>query len=256
MTSSEIIEAFKADSKKIQQKKAIIDIDKEKKARKKEECFRQHKISMTLRTRIRLALKISTAKGKLAKKSAKTISLLGCAISEFMTHMENLFENGMSWGNYGNKHNNWNIDHIIPISLFDISCSEEQEIAFHYTNCQPMWSSENHSKSNRYIGKATPPDIQKIGKLYSYPSAATREKILNKPEEKKSYLWLRNPMEFAEVIIALRIENKNEKRTYKKREYNDKLKLKLFNEKLKIGILRSHPNMFASEVKSFFDSLC
>jgi len=38
---------------------------------------------------------------------------------------------------------------------------------------------------------------------------------------------------------------------YKKREYNDKLKLKLFNEKLKIGILRSHPNMFASEVKSF-----
>ncbi len=38
---------------------------------------------------------------------------------------------------------------------------------------------------------------------------------------------------------------------YKKKEHNNKLKLKLFNEKLKIGILKAHPNMFAFEIKNY-----
>jgi len=44
---------------------------------------------------------------------------------------------------------------------------------------------------------------------------------------------------------------------YHKKEHKDKLKLKQFNEKLKIGILVAHPNMFAFEVKNYskFDGL-
>ena len=44
---------------------------------------------------------------------------------------------------------------------------------------------------------------------------------------------------------------------YKKKEHKDKLKLKLFNEKIKIGILKAHPNMFAFEIKYYnkFDGL-
>ncbi len=38
---------------------------------------------------------------------------------------------------------------------------------------------------------------------------------------------------------------------YKKKEHLDKLKLKLFNEKLKIGILKSHPSLFKDEIKMF-----
>ena len=52
---------------------------------------------------------------------------------------------------------------------------------------------------------------------------------------------------------VVNIKNKNIK--FLRKEYPQRsskiIKLKLFNEKLKIGILRSHPNMFASEVKSF-----
>ncbi|MEK6947995.1 MAG: Glu-tRNA(Gln) amidotransferase subunit GatD [Nanoarchaeota archaeon] len=44
---------------------------------------------------------------------------------------------------------------------------------------------------------------------------------------------------------------------YNKKEHSEKLKLKLYNEKLKIGILRAHPNMFADEIKNYskFDGL-
>ena len=38
---------------------------------------------------------------------------------------------------------------------------------------------------------------------------------------------------------------------YHKKEHKDKLKLKLFNENLKIGILKAHPNLFREEIKMF-----
>ncbi|HLC58699.1 MAG TPA: Glu-tRNA(Gln) amidotransferase subunit GatD [Candidatus Nanoarchaeia archaeon] len=38
---------------------------------------------------------------------------------------------------------------------------------------------------------------------------------------------------------------------YKKKEVKDKLKLKLINDKLKIGVLKAHPNLFKEEVKMF-----
>ena len=38
---------------------------------------------------------------------------------------------------------------------------------------------------------------------------------------------------------------------YHKKEHKDKLKLKPFNEKLKIGVLKAHPQMFKEEIKMF-----
>ena len=51
----------------------------------------------------------------------------------------------MSWDNHGE----WHIDHIKPISLFDLTKIEEQQICFHYTNLQPLWAKENISKGGR-----------------------------------------------------------------------------------------------------------
>jgi len=50
----------------------------------------------------------------------------------------------MTLDNYG-KHT-WHIDHIIPISSFDLNDPNQVAIAFHYTNLQPMWAKENISK--------------------------------------------------------------------------------------------------------------
>jgi hypothetical protein len=98
----------------------------------------QIKIADSLRKRINKLVKKKN-------KSKSTLELLGCSLDEFLNHLEELFQDGMSFDNYGK----WHIDHILPCSAFDLENSEEQEICFHYTNLQPLWAKENISKSNK-----------------------------------------------------------------------------------------------------------
>lgn len=53
----------------------------------------------------------------------------------------------MSWENYGE----WEVDHIVPLKYNNPSLKEIIKI-LHYTNTQPLWTSENRSKKNKYIG--------------------------------------------------------------------------------------------------------
>lgn len=99
------------------------------------------KLSMYLRTRIWSALKTNS-------KSDKTIKLLGCSIEELKKHLESKFQPGMTWDNHGLK--GWHIDHIKPCASFDLSKSKEQKECFHYTNLQPLWAKDNHSKYCKY----------------------------------------------------------------------------------------------------------
>jgi hypothetical protein len=57
--------------------------------------------------------------------------------------LEEQFEDGMTWENHGE----WHIDHRRPCASFDLVDEEEQRICFHHTNLQPMWGTENLSKS-------------------------------------------------------------------------------------------------------------
>ena len=50
----------------------------------------------------------------------------------------------MSWDNYGT----WHIDHILPLSKFDLSKREDFLIACNYKNLQPLWADENIRKSD------------------------------------------------------------------------------------------------------------
>ena len=79
-------------------------------------------------------------------KSATTLELLGCTPKFLKEFLEKKFTDGMSWGNYGS----WHIDHIKPIAAFDMSKSEEQKLAFHYTNLQPLWVADNLKKGDKY----------------------------------------------------------------------------------------------------------
>lgn len=81
-------------------------------------------------------------------KTSKTEKLLGCTFMEFKDHIEKQFVEGMSWDNY--SYRGWHVDHIKPISLFDLSKEDEQYRAFNYKNCQPLWAKDNLRKSNRY----------------------------------------------------------------------------------------------------------
>lgn len=101
----------------------------------------EYKLRQNLRNRLRMALHGNF-------KSGSAINDLGCTISEFRAHMEAQWHSGMSWTNYGNGHNKWNLDHIIALANFDLSDIIQIKKAVHYTNIQPIWHDENISKSN------------------------------------------------------------------------------------------------------------
>jgi hypothetical protein len=67
-------------------------------------------------------------------------------MEEFKLYLESKFTPEMSWDNYGTY---WSIDHIYPLSKFNLECKEEQLKAVHYTNLQPLPVIENIKKSNK-----------------------------------------------------------------------------------------------------------
>lgn len=94
-------------------------------------------IAHNLRSRLRYAIKNQ-------QKTGSAIKDLGCSIEYLKIYLESKFISGMSWNNYGQ----WHIDHIIPLSQFDLSNRQELLKACHYTNLQPMWAIDNIKKSN------------------------------------------------------------------------------------------------------------
>jgi hypothetical protein len=101
-----------------------------------------YKLVESLRCRINTGLKRYLNQGKFNT----SLELLGCNINTWITHLESQFKSDMTWNNWGDK---WQIDHIIPISLFDLTKKDQQQKAFHYKNTQPLYTIENQKKGNR-----------------------------------------------------------------------------------------------------------
>ena len=78
--------------------------------------------------------------------SRRTLQLLGCSIAELRAHLEQQFESGMTWENYGE----WHVDHIRPCASFDLTDPKQQEKCFHYSNLQPLWAFDNLSKGDSW----------------------------------------------------------------------------------------------------------
>jgi hypothetical protein len=83
-----------------------------------------------------------------AIKRNKYNEILGCDIDFFKKWLEYRFDENMNWNNFGTY---WQIDHIIPISLFNLKNQKEIKICFHWTNLQPLESKENRIKSNKLL---------------------------------------------------------------------------------------------------------
>jgi hypothetical protein len=109
------------------------------KIRRKEDIL--FKLMQTLRSRI-----CSILKGK--TKPSSVTKIVGCDLEKLKKHLESKFKDGMTWDNWGRK--GWHIDHIKPLSKFDLTNLEELKSAAHYTNLQPLWATENMKKSNKY----------------------------------------------------------------------------------------------------------
>lgn len=99
-----------------------------------------YKLKLLLRNRLGTAIKKNYKKGS-------AVTDLGCSILDFKLYIESKFKPGMSWNNW--SIHGWHIDHIIPLSSFNLNDRNEFLKAVHYTNLQPLWAHENLSKSDR-----------------------------------------------------------------------------------------------------------
>ena len=100
------------------------------------------RLAWKLRNRLRMALK-----SQKVDKSERTMDLVGCCLESLKTHMSKQFRTGMTWEN--NTLKGWHIDHIKPMSSFDLSDPEEQKKCNNYTNLQPLWWWENLEKGDK-----------------------------------------------------------------------------------------------------------
>jgi len=104
-------------------------------------------IQYRLRECLRATLWAALRRGRkfTIRKAAPTMKLIGCSITDLMVHLEGNFEVGMSWKNYGQ----WHVDHVIPLSNFDLTDPAQQFAAANWKNLQPLWAVDNISKGNR-----------------------------------------------------------------------------------------------------------
>ena len=98
------------------------------------------KLAAKLRNRLNDALN-----GK--RKYISAVKDLGCTVDELRIYLESKFQPGMTWDNYGK----WHVDHIMPISSFDLSDPEQQKAVCHYTNLQPLWAIDNLKKGDKIL---------------------------------------------------------------------------------------------------------
>lgn len=79
------------------------------------------------------------------KKTISTLELLGCNIQFYKEYLEKRFQSNMTWDNHGIV---WEIDHVIPVSQFDLTDPEQQRLAFHWSNTRPLLKQNNRKRSN------------------------------------------------------------------------------------------------------------
>ena len=128
--------ALRSRSKRRKERSAA-QYEYKKKRLKKDHIF---KMKETIRGRIYLCLKRSKI-----IKSQTLIDLLGTNnMNVVWGYLEKQFKRGMTKQNHGK----WHIDHIRPISSFNLNDIEQQKQCFNYKNMQPLWAADNLKKGS------------------------------------------------------------------------------------------------------------
>ena len=130
------------------------------------DCNYQGYLVYIIRSRMQAAIKKYNA-----TKEKSSIKYLGCTVEHLMYVFKDYY-------NVTEMPDEYHIDHIKPISKFDLSIKEEMEKAFHWTNLQPLTAQHNLIKSNRWskeLNKWWENEVQV--KLELYPFNLKNESI-------------------------------------------------------------------------------
>jgi hypothetical protein len=75
-------------------------------------------------------------------------ALVDFSVDQLKTHLEKLFQPGMTWGNYGTV---WHIDHKIPVAAFNFESPDDIDfkVCWSLKNLQPLDANKNMSKRDK-----------------------------------------------------------------------------------------------------------
>jgi hypothetical protein len=138
----------KCDIKKVTKSKDLLSVEEKRmrnrkygsSRRKYQKERRKSDLNCKLRKNLRSRLYIALKKGQ---KTGSAVDDLGCSVMDLQTYLEDKFQAGMTWENYGE----WQIDHKIPLASFDLTDRNEFLLACHYSNLQPLWKNDHFQKT-------------------------------------------------------------------------------------------------------------
>ena len=102
----------------------------------------QFKLGIILRQRFKSAIK--------GYKIHQIEDLISCSIEEYKKYIEKQFLPEMTWDNHGKI---WEIDHIKPCFIYDLTDPKQQKQCFHYTNLQPLFKTTEIAESFGYTNQ-------------------------------------------------------------------------------------------------------
>jgi len=109
-----------------------------------------YKVKHSINSRIRSAL---------TYKCKRTIEYLDCNFIEYNNWLLSNLNNQYTMEDYGKE---WHIDHVIPLSQFNLEDKQEQLLAFNWRNTMPLSSKENLSKNNKIIKEQVEQHYKKL----------------------------------------------------------------------------------------------
>jgi hypothetical protein len=105
-------------------------------------------------------------------KEWPTIKYLGCGSNEYLQW---ILHNDQNY-TLENRGKVWHIDHVIPISTFDLNDKHQQLIAFNWRNTMPLAAKENLSKNNKIL-------LPQIEEHYNHLLQYHKENNIEMPQE-------------------------------------------------------------------------
>lgn len=113
--------------------------DKVREQKRREGATTHGRVKRNQRERFRKFLKKKRTTGRLA-------DWIGCEWKTLVVWLEDMFEPGMTWDNYGTM---WHIDHVKPLKSFDLRDDKQVAEAWHVSNLQPLWAEDNIAKGSK-----------------------------------------------------------------------------------------------------------
>lgn len=142
------------------------------------------RLEQNMRTRMHYALNNLTM--------SKTLMIkMHCNINILTKWLEFQFDKNMTWDNMGTY---WEVDHILPISAFDLTQLSHREVCFNWTNLQPLERAENKQKWDNIMLHYYFNSIVSIHRF----TKSLEENTYGYQSIKKSLCWLRENLRYGE----------------------------------------------------------